>query len=124
GTEDLISRKMRELSDAERRAELPVGLLEEEGRARSTIRARQEREAAGLLRNCWIALRQAAAQWPQQLPWKGWAQLLEERLAPVLGASLDWQTFSAVLDNLSVLSDAAEVANLRQEVGREALTTQ
>ena len=65
--------------------------------------ARWRLATATLLRDAWLLLKQASADWPASLPWRDWAALLEQRLTPLLGNSEDWPAFSAVLDELAGL---------------------
>ncbi len=91
---------------------------EEEGRRTvSPMQAERRLESAESLRAAWIALRQAASDWPLSLGWDGWAKLLQGRLEPLLGRAKDWDSFSAVLDDIRSVGGL-----LRTEARRDQVT--
>ncbi len=76
----------------------------DEGRAARSIQSETRRLAvAESLRRGWEYLRNAAAHWPPALSWEDWADFLNRRLEPILGASEDWPAFTAVLDEIGSL---------------------
>jgi ATP-dependent helicase/nuclease subunit B len=77
---------------------------EEEGvRIRPVHSAVSRLNAALSLRNGWLVIRYASADWSASLSWQDWADFLDGHLAPLLGLSEDWNTFLAVLDELRSL---------------------
>ena len=101
GTKGLIDKARSELETAESRS----GEIEDEdsGNVLPVAVARWRLATATLLRDAWLLLRQASADWPASLPWRDWAALFEQRLIPLLGNSEEWPAFSAVLDELAGL---------------------
>jgi len=103
GTEGLIREGHRRLQQAK----LPDSDTAEDaddGRPARSIQSEMRRLAtAESLRRGWENLRNAAAHWPPALSWEDWADFLNRRLEPILGASEDWPSFSAVLDEIGGL---------------------
>ncbi len=89
----------------------------------SAARAGARLESARCLEAAWKSLRSAAAGWAGFRSWQEWAQLLKARLEPLLGACEDWSRFSAVLDGLSSLSEAAVHAGISPVVPQARLVS-
>lgn len=86
------------------RRELPWEGSEENGSPADSPEAAGRRlESARLLREGWLLLRSAAAEWPASLSWQDWALFLEQRLGCIFDASPDWPRFLAVLDEIANL---------------------
>jgi hypothetical protein len=76
---------------------------DEPGRPLSVLQ--KQLESARGLRAAWGNIRRAASSWPAVSTWPDWARFLEERLAPLFGASPDWRALAQVLDQLSGLGE-------------------
>ena len=114
-TRALVREANLELRDSESASD------EDERRVLSASSARKRLASAQSLQDAWVLLRRTAAGWAGPLSWNDWAQLLESRLEPLLGASGDWARFSAALDGLASLSDAAAQAGIEPRVSRARL---
>jgi ATP-dependent helicase/DNAse subunit B len=77
--------------------------LENEADAGSPDSVGRQTENAMRLRDAWLLIRRAAANWPANMSWQAWAHFLERRLEEALGASCDWSLFSTVLDEIAAL---------------------
>jgi RecB family exonuclease len=75
------------------------------------------------LQSAWRLLSAAASEWPEELTWKEWARFLHGRLEPLFSGCSDWASFSTVLDDLALLSDAAVRAGIDGTVSRVRLTS-
>jgi RecB family exonuclease len=119
GTKALVREATRNLKAAEE------GEAEEadEGRAISVPAAKKKLTSARALQTAWGLLRTAASEWPNSLSWRDWARLLQSRLEPLLSRCSDWAAFSTVLDELTLLSDAAARAGIDAGVSRGRLTS-
>jgi len=118
GIDGLVNRAKRNLQNTgggtagmKEGEDLPAGVSSREALERRL----QETES---LRKAWRLLRAAAADWPGYLSWRGWAELLFQRLEPLLGRSGDWFLLSAVLEKMTNLDALGD-----RPVPQEALRT-
>ena len=92
---------------------------EEAGTRVETVPAAVRRlESAVSLREGWRLLKKASSGWPASLSWEEWADSLDRKFEPLLGACEDWSSFPAVLDeirNLRVLEEF-EARDSRPEI--------
>jgi ATP-dependent helicase/nuclease subunit B len=100
GTAAIVERARRKLQMG---AAPSDDFAEEEEGAGSTDAIAAQMENAQHLRNAWLLVRQAAADWPPKMPWREWTHFLEPRFEKLFGASGDWPLFSTVLDEIANL---------------------
>jgi RecB family exonuclease len=107
-TEALVDEARKNLQRTEA-PDFEISEDEEEGWGAQSVQAAAKRlDMAESLRNGWRHLQKALAAWPAGLSWADWASFLDRQLQPLLGASEDWPSFSAVLDELGNLQMLGE----------------
>ena len=114
-TRALVMEARRDLQSAEALA----GSMEEdeeERRILSVPAMREKLSAAEALENGWKAVRRAVADMPAACSWHEWAESLEKNLLSLLGASEDWPSFSAVIDEVRSLDLVCRAAGLENQV--------
>ena len=102
-TSGLIAELERDLKEAA--AASSVGQDESDEPRRPLWVLQKQLESARGLRAAWGKIRHAASAWPAAATWPDWARFLEERLAPLFGASRDWTAFLQILDQISGLGE-------------------
>ncbi len=123
GTEALERESVRDLRDAEaHNATMDAEDVEDRRQMRSVSYARRRLQSVRALSRGWEQLLGAASKWPAFLSWRGWAQLLQQRLEPLLGASGDWERFSTILDKIESLTDMTDRVGTGQVVSRARMT--
>ena len=107
GVDALVRRASGRLKRAEERASAEAERGDDEERPELSVAEAERRlTAAKELHAGWESVR-AAAAWPDALSWPEWADLVEDKLAPALGAAPDWTLFSTVLDELRSLGEVS-----------------
>jgi ATP-dependent helicase/nuclease subunit B len=116
-TQAIVEQLSREVNRLESQTEFDED--HENAEVSSIKSARERMESAQRLRESWLLMRQAAADWPESLSWREWARFLEQRFSRLLERASDWRHFLAVLDkiaNLEVL-DQLEIRESRLGFG-------
>jgi ATP-dependent helicase/nuclease subunit B len=103
GTDALLKEMRRKLQQV-KSPDAEFSKEEDNGHAMRTAQSTAKRleQAESLLRG-WEQVRTASSGWPASLTWREWAAFLDKRLEPLLGASIDWPAFSAVIDDIGNL---------------------
>jgi RecB family exonuclease len=101
GTQAIVAQWLGEVKRLESRLESDED--HENASVLSMKSAREQLESAQRLREAWLLLREAVADWPESLSWRDWARFLEQRLGRLLELSSDWRFFLSALDKISNL---------------------
>jgi RecB family exonuclease len=118
GTKALVREATRALTNASKGGQAEI----DEENTLSIPAASQKLKSALALQRAWELLRAASSDWPDALSWGEWARLLQGRLEPLFSSCGDWEAFSAVLDDLASLSEAAAHAGIDARASRARLT--
>lgn len=117
GTQAIVEQSSREVKRLESQPEFDED--REDAAVLSILSARDRMESARRLRESWLLLRQAAADWPESLSWRDWVRFFELRFGRLLEPAYDWRHFLAVLDKISNLEvlDQLEISESRLGFG-------
>jgi ATP-dependent helicase/nuclease subunit B len=122
GTDAIVEEARREIIRAE---SLTAETIDDDGESgtHSAQTAMMHLESSRHLRNAWLLIRQAAADWPPSQSWQDWASFLDQRFGLILGTSKDWPLFSSVLDEIGGLPEF-EIRDSRFEIRNSAANGQ